>query len=54
MYYILFFLFTFLSIYGAVSLLSIAFRSLSVRTDKKGVKIYEKSERGKDRRWIQF
>jgi hypothetical protein len=49
MYYLLFFIITFLSIYGAVTLANIFFKSLSVRTDKKGVKIYEKSELGKKR-----
>jgi len=52
MFYLLFFLFTFFSIYGAVNLLSIIYKSLFIRVDKKGVKIYEKSERGKDRKWI--
>jgi hypothetical protein len=50
MYYFMFFLLTFFSIYGAVNFFSLVYKSLSVRTDKTGVKIYEKSE--KNRKWI--
>jgi len=50
MYYFMFFLLTFFSIYGAVSFFNIIYKSLFTRTDKTGVKIYEKSE--KNRKWI--
>jgi hypothetical protein len=52
MYYFLFFLLTFFSIYGAVCFLNLLCKSLFIRSDKTGVKIYEKSE--KNRKWKKF
>jgi hypothetical protein len=45
MYYFLFFLVTFFAIYGAVNFFGIIYKSLFVRTDKTGVKIYEIPEK---------
>jgi len=51
MYYIFFFILTFFSLYGAVNFFSIIYKTLYVKKDKTGVKIYEKSE--KNRKWTQ-
>jgi hypothetical protein len=49
MYYIMFYLLTFFSIYGAVHFTLEIYKSLRTRTDKTGVKIYEKAEK----KWTQ-